>query len=65
MVKYVQNIDELRRAGKQPQTCVECECRIILTQTGGSVCELSGKMLHPLRLEREICSLAKEAQDVF
>ena len=65
MVKYVQNIDELRRAGKQPQTCVECECRIILTQTGGSVCDLSGKMLHPLRLEREICSLAKEAQDVF
>lgn len=38
MVKYVQNIDELRRAGKQPQTCAECECRIILTQTGDSVC---------------------------
>ena len=39
MVKYIQNIDELRRAGKQPQTCAECEHRIILTQTGDSVCE--------------------------
>ncbi len=65
MVKYVQNIDELRRAGKQPQTCAECENRIILTQTGGSVCERSRKMIHPLRLEREICSSIKEAQDVF
>lgn len=65
MVKYVQNIDELRRAGKQPQTCAECEHRIILTQTGDSVCERSGKMIHPLRLEREICSLGKEVQDVF
>lgn len=43
MVKYVQNINELRRAGKQPQTCVECENRIILTQTGDSVCERSRK----------------------
>lgn len=65
MVKYVQNIDELRRAGKQPQTCAECECRIILTQTGDSVCERSGKMIHPLQLEREICSSVKGAQDVF
>ena len=65
MVKYVQNIDELRRAGKQSQTCAECENRIILTQTGDSVCERSRKMLHPLRLEREICSSIKEAQNVF
>ena len=60
MVKYVQTIDELRRAGKQPQTCAECESRIILTQTGGNVCERSGKMIHPLQLEREICHLIQK-----
>lgn len=61
MVKQAKNIGEFRAstgkgAPKRQKTCADCKHRVVLTETGDSVCEKSGKMIHPLRLEREVCA---------